>query len=88
MTDPNKSQRKSFGPESDFWNKLKGQTVRVRTTMQGTGETEVVYCGKLLWVDRYTIGVLVTPYLPISGKPLESKEVMLFKSVLATVEAA
>lgn len=89
MSDPAKPQRKSFGPESDFLQTLKGKAVHVETVVvSGTMHEKVSYDGTLLWVDRYSLGLLVTPYLALSGTPLPPVQKMFFKSALLSISPA
>lgn len=83
------SKKNGQPPESQFYDKLKGE--RVCVTLKVTvGETDtgsgyhepVVYEGKLAWVDVYSIGVLVV------SKDEPPKEKLIMKGALATVEAA
>lgn len=48
---PPKRRKKYLGPESDFYDELKGQIVRVEFD-RGTS-----VIARLVWVDRYTIGL-------------------------------
>jgi hypothetical protein len=69
-----KPQRKSFGPESDFLQTLKGKLVRA--LLQGEMGTVT---GKLVWVDRYSYGILETG---------ASCETLVLKSACATLRLA
>jgi hypothetical protein len=74
--------KKSFGPESDFFQKLKGREVRAETRV-GEHGTPRVYQGKLLWVDRYSIGMLAVPY---SVREIYvPREMLLYKSALLSL---
>ena len=73
----NLKPKKSFGPESDFFQKLKGQVIEVSLR---TGQ---LWRGKLLWVDRYSIGIKPSP-APGHGAP---SEVLFFKAGIESLNA-
>jgi len=52
MSNPKYSR---MGPESDEYNRLKGQWVRIWP--QGVINYRDAWYGRLLWVDAYTLGV-------------------------------
>lgn len=62
------SEPRKRSPDSMFWDTVKGKSIEVRL-LNGSTLTP-----KLLWVDRYTIGVVV-----------DGCEVMLFKHDISTV---
>lgn len=72
MSDPKPKAKKSFGPESDFFQKLKGKSVCVRM------KSGAYWLGRLLWVDRYSIGLL--PEDSPGLLPRTTSETMLLKS--------
>lgn len=49
-----KKRKKYLGPESDFYDEIKGRMIRVEFNTNPPRKAEVV---KLVWVDRYNIGV-------------------------------
>lgn len=68
-----KKRKKYLGPEADFWDQLKGKTVRIEFHREDVEGITV----RLDWVDRYTVGV----------RDLKSgTKRMLFKSGLQSIE--
>jgi len=53
-------KRGRMGPESDEYNRLKGQ--RIRIWPQGAATVADTWTGKLVWVDIYTLGVALDPF--------------------------
>lgn len=49
-----KKRKKYLGPESDFYDDIKGRAVRIEFNTNPPRDSVVV---RLDWVDRYTIGV-------------------------------
>jgi hypothetical protein len=77
MTPPEKKDR-ARGPESAFWDTLKGQRIVVAPLVAGEGAgRERVLVARLLWVDRFTIGVDDE----VEGRPPR----MIFKQAIAWV---
>jgi hypothetical protein len=68
-----KKRKKYLGPESDFWDELKGKTVRIQ--FADTKRPDMV--ARLDWVDRFTIGLRDT---------VNGRRFMLFKHVLHSLE--
>lgn len=65
-------KRKSFGPESDFWNTLKGKRVVIRLrTLTPWLRAE------LAWVDVFTIGVKEYPNTPVR---------LIYKQAIESIE--
>jgi hypothetical protein len=54
-----KKDRFKHGPESEQFNKFKGQRIKLRMLPMPTpyGPTSPEIRGKLIWVDLYTMGV-------------------------------
>jgi hypothetical protein len=48
-----------MGPESDEYNRLKGQKVRIWP--QGVTDVRATWCGRLVWVDFDALGVAMNP---------------------------
>lgn len=69
-----KKRKKYLGPESDFYDELKGKIVRIEFVAE---ENREPMTAKLDWVDRFTIGLrdMVT-----------GRRFMLFKHVLHSLE--
>ena len=67
-----KSEPKKQSPESVFYDTLKGNNVTLAT---GAGAMS----GKLLWVDRYSIGVF---------HETAKQEVLIMKNTLITIRLA
>lgn len=78
MTPPAVVKPRRRGPESEFWDRLKGKRVVV-LRVDGTKVR-----GTLLWVDLYTVGVNVEKTVPVGPQP-PPQERMLFKQTFADV---
>lgn len=58
-----KKDRYLKGPENETFNKLKGSIVDISML----GATDPIARVKLVWVDVYTMGVLVDPRQPVTS---------------------
>jgi len=69
---PQAPQVQNYGPESRFFDRCKGRRVKL-VWKNKPGEL----CGKLLWVDRFTIGISVE-----TGE----RDLMIYKDSLQSIE--
>jgi hypothetical protein len=72
----NKGEQKSFGPESEFYQRLKGRKVLI------VDHHDNPLAGTLLWVDRYSLGLR----LRRARRDLTSRELLVYKAGIATIE--
>lgn len=72
--DGSRRRKKYLGPESDFYDNLKGRTVKIEFNTQPPRKG---LTARLDWVDRYTVGI---------RDPLSGRRSMLFKKSIHTLE--
>ena len=65
-----------LGPESEEFNKLKGKRIKIWTN----NESQTYWTGKLVWVDYYTLGIIL-------DEPRRDGQTSIFyKSAIAMLE--